>query len=485
MVKEFIDLYFQEYSLIKQQIDSYNKFIEVGLQRVVDSIGVIKTNVEGFEIKLGRIKVEMPRHTDVRSDARPILPIEARMRNLTYQAPLYLEMIPVRNGIEKPVFSEVFIGEIPVMLKSKICYLSSMSEQELIEAGEDPRDPGGYFIINGSERVLISIEDLASNRLLVTREKDEKIVAKVFSAAEGFRTKVTVTRLKQGKWLADFPSTPPNLPLIPLLAVLLGKKTSEEVVDEFEYTAKETYNDLLLNVEEYPVEDAVEYLSRRIAPGQPLEHRLNRMWYALDNYLLPHLGMDEKARVKKAKYLMWMAERTTMVAHRKLLQDDKDHYRNKRIKLAGDLMEDLFRYAFNFLVKDIVYQASRAAARGRKLQVQTLVRQDALEDRIIYSMATGNWISGQTGVSQLLERSSFLGSLSQRRRIVSPLSKSHPHFLARDLHGTQYGKICPSETPEGPGTSLVKNLALFGEISIGEDEKAVEAKIKPLGVEDL
>ena len=238
-------------------------------------------------------------------------------------------------------------------------------------------------------------------------------------------------------------------------------------------------------MEEYPVEDAVDYLSKRIAPGQPLEHRLNRMWYALDNYLLPHLGMGEKDRLKKAKYLMWMAERTTLVAHRKLLQDDKDHYRNKRIKLAGDLMEDLFRYAFNFLVKDIVYQASRAAARGRKLQVQTLVRQDALEDRITYSMATGNWISGQTGVSQLLERSSFLGSISQRRRIVSPLSKSHPHFLARDLHGTQYGKICPSETPEGPGTSLVKNLALFGEISIGEDEKAVEEKIKPLGIEEM
>ena len=119
-----------------------------------------------------------------------------------------------------------------------------------------------------------------------------------------------------------------------------------------------------------------------------------------------------------------MAERAMRVSYKQISADDKDHYANKRVKLAGELMEELFRYAFQFLVKDLVYQASRADARGRRLQVHTLVRQDAMADRIRYAMATGNWIAGQTGISQLLDRVSYLSTISHLRRIISPLSKS-------------------------------------------------------------
>ena len=183
-------------------------------------------------------------------------------------------------------------------------------------------------------------------------------------------------------------------------------------------------------------------------------------------------------------YLAKMATRTTLVASGKMSADDRDHYGNKRVKLAGDLMSELFRYAFNYLIKDIVYQASRADVRGRKLQVHTIVRQDALTDRILYSMATGNWVAGQTGVSQLLDRISYLSSLSHRRRVISPLTKKHPHFKARDLHGTHYGKLCPSETPEGPSTSIVKNIAMFCEITTGCPDREVEDSVKKLGIEE-
>ena len=190
----------------------------------------------------------------------------------------------------------------------------------------------------------------------------------------------------------------------------------------------------------------------------------------------------KKDRAKKAFYLIRMAQRAIRVANKKMLPDDKDHYANKRVKLAGNLMEELFRYAFQFLKKDIVYQASRADARGRKLQVHTLVRQDTLVDRIRYAMATGNWIAGQTGVSQLLDRTSHLAMLSHLRRVISPLSKKHPHFKARDLHGTHWGKLCPSETPEGPSCSLVKNLAVLAQVTKGGDEKEVLAALDRMGV---
>jgi DNA-directed RNA polymerase subunit B" len=204
----------------------------------------------------------------------------------------------------------------------------------------------------------------------------------------------------------------------------------------------------------------------------------------LDNYLLPHIGVTKTARIAKAKFLIKMAQRSTRVHHKEVLPDDKDHYSNKRVKLAGELMEELFRYAFQFLVKDLVYQASRADARGRRLQVHTLIRQDAMGDRIRYAMATGNWIAGQTGVSQLLDRVSYLSTVSHLRRLISPLSKKHPHFKARDLHGTTLGKLCPCETPEGPSCSLVKNLAVMAEVSTGIEEEEIQRLLKAYDVKE-
>lgn len=485
MVKGMIDAYFKENSLVKQQIESYNRFIEEGMQKVVDSVGKLRTNVEGFEIQLGKIRIEPPRYYELKGGYRRIYPSESRIRNLTYASPIFLEMIPVHNGVERPVYSAIFVGELPMMVRSKSCYLSQMTQEELTEVGEDPIDPGGYFVVNGSERVLIGLEDLVPNKVLTTKEKDNSTVSKVFSTAEGLRVKCTVTRTKEGIYALDFPSAP-SVNLLTMLR-LFGLKENSDLEKKFDTSNLVIKNDLLYNmeVEEERVKDTAEnYIANKFAPGQPKEYRFARVWYLVDNYLLPHLGKEEKDRNKKALYLIKMAERATLVFHNRLQQDDKDHYGNKRVKLAGELMEELFRYALNYLIKDIIYQASRADIRGRKLQVQTLVRQDALSDRILYAMATGNWIAGQTGISQLLDRTSFLSTLSHRRRIVSPLSKRHPHFEARDLHGTHYGKICPSETPEGPSASLVKNLALFSEVTTGIDKKPIEDLLKSFKVEE-
>jgi DNA-directed RNA polymerase subunit B" len=359
------------------------------------------------------------------------------------------------------------------MIKSKLCYLSGMGKKELMENGEDPDDPGGYFIINGSERVLTSIEDLVPNRLMVTGEKSG-IVAKIFSTYYGFRARCVVERSPDGLFTVEFPSSPPGISLVTMLRVI-GLTSDDEIKSAFSED-QIIRNDIALNLEEEKTktkDEAVDNLSRKLSPGQPPEFRLNRMDNLIDNYLLPHIGTTKAARADKAKYLIRMAERTTKVSYRRIAPDDKDHYANKRVKLAGDLMEELFRYAFQFLVKDLVYQASRADARGRRLQVHTLVRQDAMADRIRYAMATGNWIAGQTGVSQLLDRVSYLSTLSHLRRVISPLSKKHPHFKARDLHGTHLGKLCPNETPEGPSCSLVKNLSVMAEVSTGVEEEEV------------
>jgi len=483
MRKALLDSYFKTNSLVKQQLDSYNRFVDEGMQAVVDRVGKIETNVEGFELRLGKIRVEPPRFYEVKGGYRQITPTEARLRNITYAAPVFLDIVPLFNGIERPTYSDVFIGEIPVMAKSKLCYLSHMTEDELVEAGEDPEDPGGYFIINGSERVLVGIEDLVPNKIMTTVETTGT-VAKVFSTRHGFRARCVVTRNKDGVLKLEFPATPPDISLIQILRIL-GLETDEQIKAAFS-NDRIIQNDILLNLEHEPCksrEEALQTLSKRISPGQPEEFRLSRLDNLIETYLLPHLGVTKEDRSKKSYYLIRMAQRAIRVANKKLKADDKDHYANKRVKLAGNLMDELFRYAFQFLTKDIVYQASRADARGRKLQVHTLVRQDTLVDRIRYAMATGNWIAGQTGVSQLLDRTSNLASMSHLRRVISPLSKKHPHFKARDLHGTHWGKLCPSETPEGPSCSLVKNLAILAQVTKGTSEDEVKELLDKFGLE--
>jgi len=483
-MESLVETYYKVNPLVKQQLNSYNNFLENGLQAVVARIEKIQTNVEGFEIKLGKVRLEQPRYYEVKGGYRQILPNEARLRNLNYAAPLFLEMTPIFNGVERPVYSDVFVGEIPVMVKSKLCYLSGMGKDGLIDSGEDPDDPGGYFIINGSERVLVSIEDLVPNKLMVTQERSGT-VAKIFSTRHGFRARCVVTRNNEGLFTLEFPSAPSGIPLAQVLRVL-GFERDQDMMAAFSMD-KRLRNDIVINLEaeeSKTKEESIDALSRRLSPGQPPEFRLTRMENLLDNYLLPHIGTSKTARTAKARYLVKMAERGTRVSYNEVLPDDKDHYSNKRVKLAGELMEELFRYAFQFLVKDLVYQASRADARGRRLQVHTLIRQDAMGDRIRYAMATGNWIAGQTGVSQLLDRVSYLGTISHLRRIISPLSKKHPHFKARDLHGTTLGKLCPCETPEGPSCSLVKNLAVMAEVSTGVDEEDVIKLLKAYDVKE-
>jgi DNA-directed RNA polymerase subunit B" len=145
-------------------------------------------------------------------------------------------------------------------------------------------------------------------------------------------------------------------------------------------------------------------------------------------------------------------------------------------------MEDLFRNSFNQLVKDIKYQLERQSIRNKEPSIQAAVRSDVLTERMRHAMATGNWVGGRTGVSQLLDRTSYLATTSQLRRVVSPLSRSQPHFEARDLHATQWGKICPSETPEGPNCGLVKNLAVMCKVTTDETDDSIIDLLSSMGI---
>lgn len=493
--KELSRAYFTKDKIVRHQLDSFNEFVDHGLQKVIDEMGVIETEItgmgEGVEtyVRLGAVSVGYPVVKEADGAVDRLFPSDARLRNLTYSAPIKLEMTVIQDETESDPKS-VEIGVLPIMLRSKVCNLYGLSDAGMQERGEDPLDPGGYFITNGTERVIMTLEDLAPNKIMTeleTRYGDQVEIAKVFSERHGYRALTVVERSRKSILEVSFPSVPGRINFVTLVRAL-GLETDEDIVKavsddpEIQEFMKENLEEAA-NIGVFTKEDAVEELGSIVAARQAKEYQTRRISYVLDRYLLPHLGNDEGDRVTKAHFLARMAEACFELALRRRGVDDKDHYANKRLKLAGNLMEDLFRVSFNRLARDIKYQIERASMRKRELNIMTVIRPDVLTQRIIYPLATGNWVGGRTGVAQLLDRTDHISSLSHLRRVISPLSRTQPHFEARDLHPTQWGRLCPSETPEGPNCGLVKNFAQMVELSTGiEDTETIRNELYSYGI---
>src|SRR3989441_537518 len=372
-MRELIDAFFRERSIVNHHIASFNDFLPTidnpnsRMQRIVDNLrsspederrGIIKldedrTEGDVIEIRIGRkrdergridleakptITLGLPIVKEANGATHPLNPMEARLRNLNYTAPIYLDFTVIENGIEREP-ERVHIGNFPIMVKSKRCLLykenmetegeltSDEYKRKLIEMGEDPYDPGGDFIIGGAQRAPISLEKLAPHPAPVE-----------LNAQDG----------RQGP----------------------------------------------------------------VATGQAKEYRIKKVESILDRSLLPHLGDTREDRIKKAIFLGRVARTVLELSLGMRREDDKDHYANKRLKLAGDLMEDLFRVAFANLVKDLKYQLERSYARRRELKISSAIRPDLLTQRLLHALATGNWVGGRAGVSQLLDRTSNMSALS-------------------------------------------------------------------------
>ena len=161
--------YFTSDKIVRHHVDSFNGFLNIGLQKVIDEQKTIETDIEGTHVRLGTIRIGHPVVREADGAIDKLYPTEARLRNITYAAPLYLGMTIVSSEGEKEE-KEAEVGLLPIMKGSKICNLVDLTDQEMVELGEDPQDPGGYFIVNGTERVITTLEDLAPNKIMVEFE---------------------------------------------------------------------------------------------------------------------------------------------------------------------------------------------------------------------------------------------------------------------------------------------------------------------------
>jgi DNA-directed RNA polymerase subunit B len=472
-----LNTFCREKGFVRYQINSYNDFITRRIPKVLKDIGVIKPEAPDLgelEIRLGEFKIGEPRVKEADGSERPILPMEARVRNLTYAAPMYVEMTPVLNQVEsEPIM--INFGDMPVMVKSKICPLSRMSDEELIEVGEDPDDPGGYFIINGTERILVMVEEIAPNRIIVSKVEGGSVteIARIHSEKEGYVQRHLIERKKDGTITISFANVT-RLPIVVLLKAL-GMEKDKDIITylSLDLEVQEEFQMNLLECEVETQTQAFDEIGKHVKIAQK-EYRRERAEKLIDKYLLPHLGQKSTDRFSKALFLTKAIEKIIKLHLKKIEEDDLDHYSNKRLRLAGDLLEILLRSILLGkwgLITRITFNYQKLAKRGRLPPLQAIVESNVLTNQIVSALAIGTWVGGRTGVSQRLERGSYYKTLSHMRNVLSPLTSTQEHFEARELHPTHWGKLCTSETPEGATIGLRKHLATMAEVTYGMDKK--------------
>lgn len=461
---------------VSHQITSFNEFVNFRVQKIIDDLGEIELEtpeLAEFKIKLGKVRIPKPTVKEADGAVRQITPYEARTRDLTYASPILVEMIPIINGVEQEP-QEIKLGEIPIMLKSNRCVLYGLGKEELVEMGEDPYDAGGYFIINGTERVIVMVEEVLSNRPVI-QKKGENETARINSEVGGFVQRHLLER-KNGIVTISFA----NLNKLPVVVLMkaLGIETDKEIIELIAANEKEA-QEVYFNLYEFEVknsDDAKDYMGKRLRIPQK-EYREKRVNDILDKYLLPHLGQDKKFRKEKAQYLGKVMKKLLRLGNEDIKEQDIDHYANKRIRLVGDFMEILFRSILlgkYGLMSRIIYSYQKLVGRGKMPSIKSIVESDYLTKRIISHMATGQWVGGRTGVCQRLERTNYIRTITHLRNVISPLSSSQEHFEARALHPTHWGRLCCEETPEGVNIGLRKYLAVMSVITTNADQKTKE-----------
>ncbi|EFJ26753.1 hypothetical protein SELMODRAFT_148107 [Selaginella moellendorffii] len=512
-----ISAYFEEKGLVRQQLDSFDEFIQNTMQEIVDESSEIEIKPESqhnpgrnneysgettFKIKFGQIYLSKPMMTESDGETATLFPKAARLRNLTYSAPLYADIIKyvTRKGedgeedTEQEELPKVFIGKVPIMLRSSYCTLYQNSDKDLTELGECPYDQGGYFIINGSEKVLIAQEKMSTNHVYVFKKRQPNkyaYVAEVRSMAESQNrpaSSMFVRMLSRagakagssGQYIrATLPYIKQEIPIIVVFRAL-GFVADKDILEHICYDFSDTAMMELLRPsleEAFVIQNqqvALDYIGKRGSTvGVTREKRIKYAKDILQKEMLPHVGVGEYCETKKAYFFGYIIHRLLLCALGRRAEDDRDHYGNKRLDLAGPLLGSLFRQLFRKLTKDVRAYLQKCVDNGKEVNLAYAVKAKTITSGLKYSLATGNWGqansgNARAGVSQVLNRLTYASTLSHLRRLNSPIGREG-RLLAkpRQLHNSHWGMMCPAETPEGQACGLVKNLALMAYITVG------------------
>eukprot|EP01133_Synstelium_polycarpum_P003771 gene3771-4348_t len=517
-----ISAYFQEKGLVRQQLDSFDEFIQNTMQEIIDESPAITLRPESqhhpgqqqqvhnfstFSIKFGQIYLSKPT-SEIDGMTQPVTPNQARIRNLTYSAPLYVDITKTVVSKEKrsdEPLDKIFIGKVPIMLRSKYCMLDETSDVDLPMMGECSFDQGGYFIINGSEKVLIAQEKMSHNHVYVfkkTPPSKYSYVAEIRSCQEtGSRPTSTMyvkmlQRSSKGHqgMKATIPYIKQDVPIV-IIFRALGFVADKDILEHicYDFSDAQMMDLMRPSLEESFViqnqEVALDYLGKRGSTVGTREQRIKFAREVMQKEMLPHVSVAEYFETKKAYYFGYIVHRLLLAALERRPLDDRDHFANKRLDLAGPLLGTLFRQLFKKLTKDVRGYLQRCIDKGKEFIPSSAIKSKTITSGLKYSLATGNWGAANTGaragVAQVLNRLTFASTLSHLRRLNTPIGREGKLAKPRQLHNTHWGIVCPSETPEGQACGLVKNLAMMAYISVGSVSQPILEFLEEWSTENL
>ena len=503
--------------LVKHQIESYNDFIETKLRKIVAGYNpIIITNdlnekINDFNQKISIYVVE-PHFTKPiykKQDGTQInmTPQMARYDNLTYSCDLYVNVIietyiykQNENHFETKTkkLKDIYIGKLPVMVGSKACILSIIPQENIIS--ECRYDMGGYFIVNGNEKVLINQDRIKENYVLIFKPANniDIIHTEIRSMNEPLYLPTKTISLSMSKKSnhmgrvirinTSFLKT--EIPVF-IMFRALGILSDYEIIHHVLYDIRRDKNKHILEELKaccddasgvYTREDALEYILRNITGNMKNNKTVQNVELVLETDLMPHI----KGKNKKALYLGHMINKAISIYLGYENYDNRDSYINKRIDTPGMLMANLFRQCYGKITKELKSMIEKDINQWRndstfvvdlisdKQHITKYFKQGLMDSWLKYALSTGNWgiktigsfQNIKQGVSQVLNRMCHHSTLSHLRRINTAMEKNGKLVQPRKLDNSHYGVICPCETPEGAPVGLVKNMAISTNISI-------------------
>ncbi|KAG2668949.1 hypothetical protein I3760_14G012400 [Carya illinoinensis] len=445
--------------LVKQHLDSFNYFVNHGIQKIVRANDRIASSVDPSiyiwfkDVRIG--EPSMPRD----GVSEEINPQMCRLSDTTYSAPILVSVEYIQGSHTQKIRlekNEVVIGRMPIMLRSCRCVLYGKDEADLARLGECPLDPGGYFIIKGTEKVMLIQEQLSKNRIIIDTDKKGNINASVTSSTEERKSK-TVILMEKGKMYLHLNQFVNKIPILVIMKAM-GMESDQEVVQMVGRDPR--YSDLLLpSIEEcakkygvYTKQQALEHLETKVKKSTysgASSVKEGRALSILRHIFLANVPVRQDNFRAKCIYVAVMLRRMIDAVLNKDTMDDKDYVGNKRLELSGQLISLLFEDLFKSMIEEVKKRMDRK------------------------------------GMTQVLARLSFIGTLGHMTRISPQFEKSRKVSGPRALQPSQWGMLCPCDTPEGEACGLVKNLALMTHVTTDEEERPLISLCYCLGVEDL
>ncbi|KND94146.1 DNA-directed RNA polymerase III subunit RPC2 [Tolypocladium ophioglossoides CBS 100239] len=498
--------------LVKQHIDSYNFFVEHEIKDIVRTNRTIRSDVDSnFWLEFTDIRVDRPRRQDY-NDAKSrseVTPMECRLRDMTYAAPILVDIAYIRDK-QKIVRKGVPLGRMPVMLKSAKCRLGGANNAQMEAMNECPLDPGGYFIINGTEKVILIQEQLSKNRVIVEADEKNNIISASVTSSTHERKSKTYVTLKKDRIVLTHNVLVEGIPIVIVLKAL-GGLSDYEIMQLVAGSDGRYQDEFLINFDEatkvgvFTQHQALEYIGARVKMGsrrgqfgpQVRRNNVEEGLDALANLVIAHVPIEGLDFYPKAIYVAMMTRRVLMASQDSKLVDDRDFVGNKRLELAGQLLSLLFEDLFKRFMGEVKMSIDKFLKKNNRavpLDAVHMISNHAnnIGLGINRAIQTGNWSvkrfnMNRAGVTHVLSRLSYISALGMMTRISSQFEKTRKVSGPRALQPSQWGMLCPSDTPEGEACGLVKNLALMTHITTNIDEAPIKRWIFTLdtGVEPI